>query len=80
MTRKLVQVCDGPDLDLQDPQIGDEVPASRAVAVVTIEPKAGGVVDGVSCSTDETGQKFRYEQCVCANSDPSIFISARMIG
>lgn len=38
----------GSDLDVEDPQVGDEVPARRAVAVVAVEAEAGSVVDGVS--------------------------------
>lgn len=37
----------GPHLDVQDPEVGDQIPARRAVAVVAVEPEAGGVVDGV---------------------------------
>ena len=36
-----------PDLDVEDPQVGDEIPARRAVAVVAVEAEAGSVVDGV---------------------------------
>lgn len=43
----------GGKLDVEDPQVGDEVPARRAVAVVAVEAEAGGVVDGVSKRPDE---------------------------
>lgn len=38
-----------PDLDVQDPQVGDEVPARSTVIVVAVKTKTCGVVDGISC-------------------------------
>lgn len=38
----------GPHLDVEDPQVGDEVPARDAITGVAVEAEAGGVVDGVS--------------------------------
>ncbi len=37
-----------PDLNVKDPQVGDEVPARRAVIIVAVEAEASGVVDGIS--------------------------------
>lgn len=38
----------GGKLDVEDPQVGDEVPARNSITVVAVEAEAGGVVDGVS--------------------------------
>ena len=43
------------DLNVGYPQVGDEVPAGRAVASVAIEAEAGSIVDGISWTTTVTG-------------------------
>lgn len=45
-----------PDLDVEYPQVGDQVPAGRAITVIAVKTKAGSIVDGISCLVRVSGE------------------------
>lgn len=41
-------VNEGPNLNVEDPQVGDEIPARRAVSIIAVKAEAGSIVDSIS--------------------------------